>query len=95
MHGSTSPSKNGFLPNSSSHRKPASRRATAESTAGSARSTPVARRKIIVKRVGNQSGASARCHDAVRSLAGENFGANPFARDAGALRGDRLRGGVR
>jgi hypothetical protein len=32
---------------------------------------------------------------AVRSLAGENFGANPFARDAGALRGDRRRGGVR
>ena len=32
---------------------------------------------------------------AVRSLAGENVGAEPFARDAGALRGDRLRRGVR
>src|SRR5262249_58599180 len=28
MHGSTSPSKNGFAPNDASHRKPASRRAT-------------------------------------------------------------------
>src|SRR6185503_8796923 len=32
---------------------------------------------------------------AVRSLAGENFGANPFARNARAFRVDRLRGGVR
>ena len=63
MHGSTSPSKNGFLPNSSSHRKPASRRATAEAMAGSARSTPVERRSCIVKRVGNQSGSPSRCHE--------------------------------
>src|SRR5438874_6396114 len=31
MHGSTSPSKNGFSPNSSSQRKPFSRRATTDS----------------------------------------------------------------
>ena len=32
---------------------------------------------------------------AVRPLAGENFGAHPFARDAGALPGEHRRGGVR
>ena len=32
---------------------------------------------------------------AVRPLARENFRAHPFARDAGALRGDCLRRGVR
>ena len=62
MHGSTSPSKNGFAPNDSSHRKPASRRAIADMTAGSLPSTPAARRSCIMKSVGNQSGSSARCH---------------------------------
>ena len=66
MHGSTSPSKNdldGMSRNSSSHWKPASRRATALSTAGSVRSTPVARSRSIVKRVGSHTGAPARCHE--------------------------------
>ena len=95
MHGSTSPSKNGFLPNSSSHRKPASRRATAESTAGSA-SVDAGRAQEQQREQSRQPvGGIVPVPRAVRSLAGENLGAEPFARDAGALRGDRRRGGVR
>src|SRR5260221_14257241 len=69
MHGSTSPSKNGFPPSSagrssqnpsSFQHKFASRRVTADSTTGSARSIPVARRRSRVKRVDNQTGLSAR-----------------------------------
>ncbi len=48
-----------------------------------------------MKRVGNQTGASSRCHEPSAPWQRENFGAHPFARNAGALRGDLLRGGVR
>src|SRR5258707_1093117 len=69
MHGSTSPSKNGFPPRSAgrSSQNPssfqdrsASRRVTADSTTGSARSIPVARRRSRVERGDSQTGLSAR-----------------------------------
>jgi hypothetical protein len=70
MQGSTSPSKNGLAPgwpirNSQKTAwlpdpNRASRRVTADSTASSARSTPVARKRRNVKRVDNQTGATSR-----------------------------------
>jgi hypothetical protein len=93
MHGSTSPSKNGFAPNDSSHGSPASRRATADATAGSCRSTPVARRSCIMKSVGNQSGSSARCHAPSDPWQARISAPIPCVRHARALGGNR-RGGA-
>src|SRR5690348_3444880 len=69
MHGSTSPSKKGLPPSAAGRksqqvwlfqRKAVSSRATADSTAASAGSIPVARNRRNVKRVDNQSGAPGR-----------------------------------
>jgi hypothetical protein len=96
MHGSTSPSKNGFAPNSAqrssqkpvrlSRRKPASRCTTANSTAASARSMPVAHNREQREEGRQPDGGLGPPPRAVRSLAGENFPAEPYARDVGAPR---------
>ena len=95
MQGSTSPSKNGFAPNDSCHRKPSSSRATADGD-GRIGAVDAGRTQQLHREEGRQPvGLVIAVPRAIGALAGENLGAEPFARNARTLRGDRRRRGVR